>query len=116
MPRTSDMIPSKYVKKGDVGVGVLWTVNRIEQVNVAKEDEAPELKWVLHFAETEKGLALNKTNIQRLEKIFGSDDTDDWMGKQVVLFWDETVEYMGEMKGGIRVRAPKTKAEADLPF
>ena len=116
MPRTSDMIPSKYLKKGDVGPGQLWTVKRIEQVNVAKEDEAPELKWVLHFTETEKGLALNKTNIQRLEKFLGSDNTDDWMGKQVVLYWDETVEYMGELKGGIRVRAPKSKEEQSLDF
>ncbi len=116
MPRTNDMIPSKYLKKGDVGLGQLWTIKGIEQVNVAKEDDEPQMKWILHFNETPKGLALNKTNIQRLEKILNSDDTDGWLGKQVVLFWDESVEYMGELKGGIRVRAPKTKEEVDLPF
>ncbi len=116
MPRTSDMIPSKYLKKRDVGVGVLCTINGVEQVNVAREEDEPQLKWVLHFKETIKGLPLNKTNIERLEKICGSEETDDWKGKQVVLFWDDTVEFMGEAKGGIRIRAPKTKEEVDLPF
>src|SRR3990172_8990165 len=115
MPRTNDMIPSKYIKRADVGAGVVWTIKSIEEMNVAREDQDPQMKWVLHFNENERGLPLNPTNIRRLEKII-SDNTDDWMGKQIVLYWDETVEYMGELKGGIRIRPPKSKEEVALPF
>ena len=115
MPRTSDMIPSKSLKRGDIGPGMLGTIRDLELVRF-KGDEGEEEKWVIHFEETAKGLPLNKTNIQILEKICGSDNTDDWIGKQVVLYWDDTIQYMGEVKGGIRFRAPKTKQEVDLPF
>jgi hypothetical protein len=115
MPRTEDMIPSKSLKQRDIGIGQLWTVNNLEFVKFKGTDKEDE-KWVIHFTENPKGLPLNKTNIKLLEKICGSDNTDDWIGKKVVLYWDDTVDYMGEIVGGIRFRAPKTQAEIDLPF
>jgi hypothetical protein len=116
MPRTSEMIPSSYLKRGDIGPGMLVTVRGVESVtfNVGKADE--ESKWVIHFQEVDKGLSLNNTNIKLLEKICKSDNTDDWTGKQVVLYWDETVSYMDQVVGGIRIRAPKSEAERALPF
>lgn len=116
MPRTSDMIPSKYLKKGDIGPGLLLTIKDIENVTFKEDTAEEESKWVLHFREEGKGLSLNKTNIQTLEIICGSDNTDDWVDKQVVLYWDPTVDYMGKIVGGIRIRAPKTQAEKDLPY
>lgn len=115
MPRTSEMIPSKNLKQADIGAGQLATIHGIELVKFEGE-EGEEQRWVLHFKETPKGLSLNKTNIQIIEKICGSDNTDDWMGKQIVLYWDDTVTYMGKVTGGIRVRAPKSAAERELPF
>jgi hypothetical protein len=50
----------------------------------------------------------------------GSDNTDDWIGKQIVLFVDPSVSFAGKIVGGIRLRAPKgktiAKAEDDVPF
>jgi hypothetical protein len=109
------MIFSKYIKQGDLGVGQLWTIAKIELATFGEGDKQ-ESKWICYFNEIAKGLSLNKTNIQRLEKACGSDNSDDWIGKQVVVFWDDTVEYMGEVSGGVRIRAPKSKEEQQLPF
>lgn len=107
MPKTHEMMESKYLKKEDVGRGVLATVSHLERVNVAMKNEPPEHKWVMHLNELPKPLVLNATNIQLCERAFGSDDTDNWIGKQIVLFTDENVSFGKDIVGGIRVRAPR---------
>lgn len=110
MPRVSEMLESKYLKKDDVGGGQLWTVKGFKRVNVAQEGEPPEMKWVMFFMEHEKPLVMNSTNIQLAEKVFGSDNTDDWIGNQIVLYVDENVSFGGKIVGGIRLRARRNKA------
>jgi hypothetical protein len=114
MPKTSEMRESKFLKKEDVGAGALMTIQSCEQYNVAKEGAPPENKWCLTFAESDKPLVLNSTNIQLCERIFGSDDTDEWVGHKIVLYTDPNVSYQGKVIGGIRVRAPKVKAAAPV--
>ena len=111
MPKTSEMRESKFMKKEDVGDGALFTVASCEQHNVAASGAPPEHKWCLSFEEADKPLVLNSTNIQVCERIFGSDDTDDWTGKKIVLYTDPNVSYAGKVVGGIRVRAPKNGAK-----
>lgn len=115
MPKTSEMRESKFLKKEDVGAGSLMTIESCEQYNVAKEGAPPEQKWCLAFAESDKPLVLNSTNIQLCERIFQSDNTDDWVGKQIVLYTDPNVSYAGKIVGGIRVRAPKVKKVSPAP-
>jgi hypothetical protein len=114
MPKTSEMRESKFLKQGDIGKGVLWTVNNIEKCNVAAEGADPEYKWGVSFKESDKPLVLNATNIQLLEKMLG-DDTDLWVNKHVVLYVDPNVMYAGKVVGGIRVRAPKPGAVKPAP-
>jgi hypothetical protein len=114
MPKTSEMRESKFLKQTDVGSGALLTVSGCTQHNVAQQGADPEMKWCLLFHETDKPLVLNTTNIQLCEHVFGSDDTDDWTGKKIVLYTDPTVSYGGKLVGGIRVRAPKHQAQAQL--
>lgn|SRR5512135_807199 len=114
MPRTNEMLPSKYLKKEDVGEGVLGTIAKFEKVNVAVEGAEPEYKWSMSLKELDKPLVLNSTNIHIMETVFASDNTDDWIGKQIVLYNDPNVSFAGKMTGGIRLRAPKQKS--DLPF
>lgn len=115
MPRTGDMRESKFLKQTDVGAGALMTIEGCEQYNVAKEGAEPEHKWCLTFAEGEKPLVLNMTNIKLCELMFGSDNTDDWTGKKIVLYTDPTVSFQGKLVGGIRVRAPKVRAASAPP-
>jgi hypothetical protein len=115
VPKTSDMRESKFLKQSDIGRGVLGTVDKVVQMNVAAEGVDPEMKWCLTFVELEKPLVLNSTNIQLAEKIFQSDDTDHWRGKQVVLYVDPNVSYQGKLVGGIRLRAKKVVAAPAPP-
>lgn len=112
MPKTSQMRESKFLKKEDVGNGALMTVTGCNPHNVAKEGVEPQMKWCLEFEESDKPLVLNSINIQLCEKIFGSDDTDDWVGKRIVLYTDPTISFQGKVTGGIRVRAPKQANQA----
>ncbi len=112
MPKIHEMLESKFLKKEDVGAGVLMTVTAVTQENVAKQGAEPEMKWCLNFQQSDKPLVLNSTNIQLCQQIFGSDDTDYWIGHQVVLYTDPTVSFQGKVIGGIRCRKPKVKAQA----
>lgn len=107
MPKTHEMRESKFLKKEDVGRGVLVTITGCVKKNVAAEGVDPEPKWCLTFRELDKPLVLNSTNIQLCEQMCGSDDTDDWRGKKIVLYTDPNVSYAGKLVGGIRVRKPK---------
>ena len=112
MPKISEMRESKFLKKEDVGAGMLMTVEAVEQHNVAKEGAEHEMKWCMTFLESDKPLVLNSTNIQVCAKVFNSEDTDEWTGKKIVLYTDPNVSYAGKVVGGIRVRAPKVHKSA----
>lgn len=114
MARTSDMIESKYLKQADAPDPVIVTVSKVGRINIAKEGDTPDEKWAVRFREFNKPMLLNSTNIKLLEKACGSDDTDDWVGKEVVLYTDESVSFGGQVVGGLRIRkqqqAPARKA------
>ncbi len=79
---------------------------------MAKEGEPAEMKWALTFKDCAKPMILNTTNSQIIAQILKSEETDDWIGKQIVLFDDPNVSFGGKLVGGIRVRAPRIKAAA----
>lgn len=109
MPKVGEMLESKFLRKEDFDIPKLLTVAGVVQENVAMAGAEPEMKWCLQFQETEKPLVLNSTNIQLCAKAFGSDDTDEWIGRQIVLYHEPHVSYGGKLVGGIRVRAPKVR-------
>lgn len=101
---------SKFLTRSDVGRGVLATVKDFFQENVAKEGAPEEYKWCMSFVELEKPLVVNNTNAQIMSTVFGSEETDNWIGKQIVLYDDPNVSFGGKLVGGIRCRAPKPAA------
>lgn len=109
MPRVNDMIDSKYLKQSDVPDPVIVTVGKVGKINLAKEGDPPEEKWAVRFNEFKKPMLLNSTNIKLLERACGSDDTDDWVGKEVIVYNDESVTFGGSVVGGLRIR--KQQAE-----
>ena len=104
MPRIGEMVQSKYLKQSDIPDPVIVTVQGVKQVNVAKDDEAPELKWAIKFREFDKPMILNTTNIHVAAKVFGNDDTDKWRGQEIVLYTDPNVSFGGQVVGGLRFR------------
>jgi len=79
------------------------------------ENEPPEMKFALAFNECAKPLILNTTNVQVIAKILASEETDNWIGKQIVLYDDPNVSFGGRLVGGIRVRAPRVRGAAPAP-
>ena len=55
-------------------------------------------------------MVLNSTNGQAVAAITGSEETDDWIGRKVVLYDDPNVSFGGKLVGGIRIRAPRGQA------
>lgn len=104
MPRTSEMVQSKYLKTADVPDPVIVTITKVGKVNLAKEEAPPEYKWAIRFKEFDKPMVLNSTNIKICEKLLGSDNTDDWVGKEIVLYTDDNVSFQGELVGGLRFK------------
>jgi len=79
-----------------------------------KEDEAPEGKWGIKFRELPKPMVLNSTKIHVAAKVCGSQNTDDWKGKEIVLYTDPNVSFGGQVVGGLRFRGqekPPVKVE-----
>lgn len=119
----NDMKESRYVKKEDVGDGVIVTIAGLTQENLAMENQPPEMKWVMAFRENIKPLVLNSTNAQLCAKALNSPETDDWTGKQVILFNDPNVSFGGKLTGGVRIRknqqaapVPVDAFDDDVPF
>lgn len=113
--KTSLMKESKFLKKEDVMPPVLVTMGQVEKVNVALEGVEPEYRWALHFDEMDKPMVLNQTNINLINSVTGTDDTDDWVGKQIVLYNDPTISYAGKVTGGIRVRGNAKQESPVVP-
>lgn len=104
MAKVSEMVQSKYLKTSDVPDPVIVTIVGVKQVNMAKDDEAPELKWAIKFQEFEQPMVLNSTNIHVAEKVLGSGETDDWRGQEIILYTDPNVSFGGQVVGGLRFR------------
>ena len=104
--KTNDVFPSKYLKaaeesfeNGDLTATIKDIVK--EQLGQGK-DEKP----VMYFREFAKGLVVNKTNWATCEKLFTSDDSDDWIGQKVAMYVTE-VDSFGDVVKAIRIRATK---------
>ena len=111
----SELKTSKYLRKEDCKAGVLLTIESVGQENLAKDGEREDLHWCVYFEETPKPLVLNAINGQLIALITGSEESDDWIGHQVVLYHDPNVSYAGKLIGGIRCRAPKVKPGVAMP-
>lgn len=104
MPRIHDMKVSRFLKQAECTPPIMLTIKSCQQVNVAREDAKPEMHWTLSFVETEKDLVLKPINMDLISTALGSDNTDHWMGKKIVLFTDPTISMGGKIVGGIRCR------------
>jgi hypothetical protein len=106
--KIGDMIESKYLKQSDIDGEVPVTIIALKKVNVARDDEDPDYRWTAKFAEFTKSMVLNVTNLKRIAKALG-DDTEDWIGNQIMVYVDANIEFGGNIVGGLRVKAMRSK-------
>lgn len=112
MPKVSDMIQSKFLRKEDFEEDRVMTIKNVKLEDMPGDDG--QQKWVLYFREEQKGMALNVTTIRVLEQAFG-DDSDHWIGNKVKVYVDPNVSFGGRVVGGLRLRTPKQGPKAPAP-
>ena len=101
--RISSAFPSEFLKAADLdGRNVKVVMDRVEMRDIGGDH-----KPILFFQGKEKGMVLNKTNANNIAGAYG-DDTDDWSGKELVLF-EAMVDFQGKTVAAIRVRTPQAK-------
>lgn len=115
--KASQMVESKFLAKDDLDQdnGNLVTISRLEQQNVGLQGKEEELKWVMFFKEFKKPMVLNSTNIQLTTKALATEETDEWIGKRIVIYVDENVSFGGQLVGGIRIRKVRGQAAQQAP-
>jgi hypothetical protein len=109
--RTNEVFPSKFLKAEDElfdGGDVVATIKSVELESLKSRERGEESKPVMYFKDLPKGLILNKTNWGICEKLFGSDDSDDWRGERVALTTVE-VDAFGDVVKAIRIKGQKPK-------
>jgi len=107
---------SNFLKKEDLPSPAKVKIESIELMEF-EQDGKPQRKLILSFEGKEKKLACNKTNSRTIAAILG-DETDEWIGKEITIYNDPTVQMGDQIVGGIRVQyIPKTEGfDDDIPF
>jgi len=107
--------PSKWLKADDLEGKTVRVTIRSCVMETIGDDNKP----VMYFEGKDKGMVLNKTNWARMELGFRSIDSDDWTGKDILLY-SEPVTFQGRTVNGLRVRidqpAPPVEDDETIPF
>ncbi len=111
MAKINDVFGGGFLKAEDLK-GASPTV-KISRVEVKDFDDGNKL--IVHFEGKDKALVCNKTNSSIIAEVLGSDDTDDWEGKRIVLTVKK-VEFQGKLVPAIRVSLdPPKSTQAQRP-
>ncbi|HDY88112.1 MAG TPA: hypothetical protein ENH82_08380 [bacterium] len=102
---------TKFIQKSDVERGILVTIDKVTEENVAPDWQPEERKYVIHFQEDYKAWAPGIEVLETIKQIAGTGNVDDWSGTKLVLFVDLDVKFGSKKVGGIRCRVPKNQPE-----
>jgi hypothetical protein len=107
VPNADDFLSGNHLKNEDIDGEITATVTDVWSEVVLNTGRK---KLVVSFREFEKPLFLNKTNIKRLARIFGTGDTTVWRGP-VTVYVEAGGKYAGRVVGGIHVCPAEAKSE-----
>jgi hypothetical protein len=111
MTTMNDLFPSKYLKAADADPDLILTIARIAKEKMQNQDGEEEVKPVIYFVESEKGMVLNKTNGNALTGMFG-ETVEEWTGQRVTLAAVD-VDAFGKIQKALRFRAKAPKVSRD---
>jgi hypothetical protein len=92
------------------GRDVVVTIRDVKGGEIATT-KGKEKKAIMFFEGTDKGLALNTTNINTNGALLGSFKRSDWIGKKITLYATQT-DFAGKTVDCVRVRNVAPKANA----
>jgi hypothetical protein len=58
---------------------------------------------------------LNKTNLLMVKENMGSKESDDWIGKKIIIYGTRDANKDGKMVNVFRVRPPEQKVKRTVP-
>ena len=101
---------------------ITLTIAEIKSEEVTNPVGKKELCRVAYFAEDDsvvkgvevKPMILNKTNCERIEKLYGTPYIEDWAGKRVIVMKTMT-EFAGEKVDCLRIKMEMPPFEAKKP-
>ena len=70
-----------------------------------ENDSAVQRKLALIVDDDQK-VVCNKENMRTLIDAFGTDETDEWIGRTFTAYFEPNVTFAGKKVGGLRVRVP----------
>lgn len=111
--KVSELTASKYLSKTDFEDDQTVIIKGIRLEELDDNGQKKE-KTVCYFREHAKGMILNVTSLRVLAQSFG-DETDDWRGRQVIVYTDPNVSFGGRIVGGLRLRIPKQQKPPSEP-
>jgi hypothetical protein len=102
--KVNEMFPSRYLKGCDLSGPVTVTIASVEPAEFYRPGEGKVLGYVLYCEKASKGVVLSKPLAVGISKALGEDDTDNWTGRQVVLY-PQAMRVAGIDRIAIRGRA-----------
>jgi hypothetical protein len=94
---------STYARASDIERPTVITIDRVDLERIESDEQGAQEKLVLYARGATKGVVCSKTALAQLNEIFGSDETNDWIGRRCIIFNDVGVSFRG-VRGGIRFR------------
>lgn len=114
--KVSDVFQSKYLKCADLdGAEMLVVIEKVDLVTFKERDGRDKIQPLLFFQNVEKPFGCNITNARTIEHLLGTDEMDDWIGKEIVLYPSVTTASDGKPVDCIRIRGPIKKAVPQRP-
>ena len=112
--KLDQMFPRRYATGEDLqGKAITLTIARIQREKMHPQANAPEVeKWVMYFNEAKKGIVLNRTLAFQIAEFLGTDETDDWTGKRIIIY-PQPMTVAGRKVTAIRARAAKSAAAGE---
>ena len=95
-----------YMKQEHVKDEPIYTIESVTIKEFEKDDGGKLRKFDIGFDDVELHFLCNFTNAATIGAAF-SDETDNWIGRKIQLYFDPSVMYAGRRTGGIRVRTGK---------
>ena len=96
------------------GKDKIVTIKEIKQELVTGNAGRKENCIVARFSDNEKPMILNKTNCKTIQKIYGTPNIEEWVGKKIVLF-ASTTSLAGETVECLRIRPYPPVADKPAP-
>ncbi len=98
----------KYLRSDDIDgtgkeFGIVAEITDFTEADVSrKDDDASEVKPIIHFDGDWKPMVLNSTNLSTVIALFGDDETKV-IGKKIGVWVDDRVQYAGKLVKGLRL-------------